>query len=84
MTIYTNLPIKEKDNLDDTRKKLTEDQYVEEFQFNAGEYDAAIAFFVKSVVGGFQRRGPLQHLLSRRQGCFGIGSTPWWVCSGRG
>ena len=52
MTIYTNLPIKEKDNLDDTRKKLTEDQYVEEFQFNAGEYDAVIAFFVKR---GFKR-----------------------------
>ena len=51
MTIYTNLPIKEKDNLDDTRKKLTEDQYVEEFQFNAGEYDAAIAFFVKRGFG---------------------------------
>ena len=51
MTIYTNLPIKEKDILDDTRKKLTEDQYVEEFQFNAGEYDAAIAFFVKRGFG---------------------------------
>tara|TARA_B100001248_G_scaffold63279_1_gene44000 strand:+ start:2149 stop:2523 length:375 start_codon:yes stop_codon:yes gene_type:complete len=51
MTFYTNLPIKEKDNLEETKKKLSEDQYVEEFQFNAGEYDAAIAFFVKRGFG---------------------------------
>ncbi|OUU31582.1 MAG: hypothetical protein CBB97_00100 [Candidatus Endolissoclinum sp. TMED37] len=51
MTFYTNLPIKPKDNLEETKKKLSEDQYVEEFQFNAGEYDAAIAFFVKRGFG---------------------------------
>lgn len=51
MTFYTNLPIKEKDNLEETKKKLSEDQYVEEFQFNAGEYDAAIAFFVRRGFG---------------------------------
>ncbi len=51
MTFYTNLPIKEKDNLEETKTKLSEDQYVEEFQFNAGEYDAAIAFFVKRGFG---------------------------------
>ena len=49
---YTNLPPKEKDNLDKTIEKLTTSNYEEEFQFNVGEYDAAIAFFVKR---GFQR-----------------------------
>ena len=49
---YTNLPPKDKDNLDKTIEKLTSDPYVEKFQFNVGEYDAAIAFFVKR---GFSR-----------------------------
>ena len=49
---YTNLPPKEKDNLDKTIEKLTTTNYVEEFQFNAGEWDAAIGFFVKR---GFSR-----------------------------
>ena len=49
---YTNLPPKEKDNLDKTIQKLTETQYQEEYQFNVGEYDATVAFFVKR---GFQR-----------------------------
>ena len=44
---YTNLPTKDKDNLDKTIEKLTTTNYVEKFQFNAGEYDAAIGFFVK-------------------------------------
>ena len=51
MTFYTNLPIKEKDNLEETKTKLSEDQYVEEFQFNVGEYDAAVGFFVKRGFG---------------------------------
>ena len=49
---YTNLPAKDKDNLDKTIEKLTTSSYEEEFQFNAGEFDAAIAFFVKR---GFNR-----------------------------
>ena len=49
---YTNLPPKDKDNLDKTIEKLTTSSYEEEFQFNAGEYDAAVAFFVKR---GFSR-----------------------------
>ena len=49
---YTNLPPKEKDNLDKTIDKLTKTQYQEEYQFNVGEYDATVAYFVKR---GFQR-----------------------------
>ena len=49
---YTNLPPKEKDNLDKTIEKLTTSNYEEEYQFNVGEYDATVAFFVKR---GFQR-----------------------------
>ena len=49
---YTNLPPKEKDSLDTTIEKLTTTQYQTEYQFNVGEYDAAIGFFVKR---GFKR-----------------------------
>jgi len=49
---YTNLPPKDKNQLDKTIEKLTTSNYQEEFQFNVGEYDAAIAFFVKR---GFSR-----------------------------
>ena len=49
---YTNLPPKEKDNLDKTIDKLTTSTYEEEYQFNVGEYDATIGFFVKR---GFSR-----------------------------
>tara|TARA_R110001592_G_scaffold93525_1_gene271559 strand:- start:1486 stop:1863 length:378 start_codon:yes stop_codon:yes gene_type:complete len=49
---YTNLPPKEKDNLDASIEKLTTTQYETEYQFNAGEYDAAVGFFVKR---GFKR-----------------------------
>ncbi len=51
-TIYTNLPPKDDTTLDDTVKKLTTTNYEDEYQFNAGEYDAGIAFFVKR---GFSR-----------------------------
>ena len=44
---YTNLPPKNKDELDKTIEKLTTTPYEEEYQFNAGEYDSTIAFFVK-------------------------------------
>tara|TARA_R100000734_G_C3314922_1_gene106669 strand:+ start:1456 stop:1833 length:378 start_codon:yes stop_codon:yes gene_type:complete len=50
--IYTNLPPKEDNSLDETIKKLTTTNYETEFEFNAGQYDAAIAFFVKR---GFAR-----------------------------
>ena len=49
---YTNLPPKEKTDLEETITKLKTGNYEENFQFNVGEYDAAIAFFVKR---GFTR-----------------------------
>ena len=49
---YTNLPPKDKDQLDKTIQKLTTQNYEEQFQFNVGEYDSTIAFFVKR---GFSR-----------------------------
>ena len=55
---YTNLPPKDKDNLDKTIEKLTTTQYQTEYEFNVGEYDAAVGFFV-SVVS----RGPRQSRL---------------------
>ena len=50
--LYTNLPPKDKDQLDQTIKKLTTSDYENEYQFNVGEYDSTIAFFVKR---GFSR-----------------------------
>ena len=44
---YTNLPPKNKDELDKTIEKLTTTPYETEYQFNAGENDSTIAFFVK-------------------------------------
>ena len=49
---YSNLPPKDKDALDKTISQLTDQSYNEKFQFNVGEYDAAIGFFVKR---GFSR-----------------------------
>ena len=49
---YTNLPPKDKDNLQKTIDTLTTSTYEQDYQFNAGEYDAVIAFFVKR---GFKR-----------------------------
>lgn len=50
---YTNLPQKDRDSLQKTIDSLTTEQYVEPFQFNANDYDATIAFFVKR---GFDRQ----------------------------
>ena len=50
--IYTNLPPKNQDDLDKTITKLTTSTYEDDYQFSPGEYDAAIAFFVKR---GFAR-----------------------------
>ncbi len=44
---YTNLPQKDRDSLQKTIDSLTTEQYVEPFQFNANDYDATVAFFVK-------------------------------------
>ena len=44
---YTNLPPKEKDELEKTITKLTTTAYETDYQFNVGEYDSTIAFFVK-------------------------------------
>ena len=49
---YTNLPPKQKDQLDKTIEKLTTTNYQTEYEFSAGDYDAAIGFFVKR---GFKR-----------------------------
>tara|TARA_B100001094_G_C18102441_1_gene756526 strand:+ start:1023 stop:1400 length:378 start_codon:yes stop_codon:yes gene_type:complete len=44
---YTNLPPKDKDELQKTVDKLTTTPYQTEYEFNVGEYDSTIAFFVK-------------------------------------
>ena len=44
---YTNLPQKNKDELQKTVDKLTTTPYETDFQFNVGDYDSTIAFFVK-------------------------------------
>ena len=44
---YTNLPPKEKDQLQKTVDKLITTQYQTEYEFNQNEYDSTIAFFVK-------------------------------------
>ena len=44
---YTNLPPKDKGGLEKTIEKLTTTNYEQDFQFNVGEYDSTIAFFVK-------------------------------------
>ena len=49
---YTNLPPKQKDELDKTIEKLTTTAYQDDYQFNVGEYDSTIAFFVQR---GFSR-----------------------------
>ena len=50
--IYSNLPPKEKDQLEKTIEKLTTTDYETGYQFAAGDQDAAIGFFVKR---GFAR-----------------------------
>ena len=49
---YTNLPPKEKNELDKTINTLTRSNYEADYQFAAGDYDTTIAFFVKR---GFTR-----------------------------
>jgi|TARA_B110000444_G_C18600486_1_gene482825 hypothetical protein len=44
---YTNLPPKDKDELQKTVEKLKTTSYETDYEFNAGEYDSTIAFFVK-------------------------------------
>ena len=44
---YTNLPAKDENQLSETIKKLTTNSYEKEYEFNVGEYDSTIAFFVK-------------------------------------
>ena len=45
--LYSNLPPKDKDNLEKTIEKLTTTDYQQDYQFDVGEYDATVAFFVK-------------------------------------
>ena len=49
---YTNLPPKEKSELDKTINTLTTSNYETDYQFAAGDYDTTIASFVKR---GFSR-----------------------------
>lgn len=49
---YTNLPPKDQDSLQKTIDTLKDGTYVEPFEMNQNDYDAAIAFFVKR---GFTR-----------------------------
>ena len=49
---YTNLPPKDEQELDKTIETLKTTPYQTDYQFNAGEYDSTIAFFVKR---GFTR-----------------------------
>ena len=44
---YTNLPPKDKDQLQKTIDKLTTTTYETDYEINVGEYDSTIAFFVK-------------------------------------
>ena len=44
---YTNLPPKDRDQLQKTIDKLTTTNYQTDFEFNVGEYDSTIAFFVQ-------------------------------------
>ena len=44
---YTNLPPKDADSLKQTIDKLTTTDYQTDYQFNVGEYDSTISFFVK-------------------------------------
>ena len=44
---YTNLPPKDEDSLKQTVDKLTTTNYQTDYQFNVGEYDSTIAFFVQ-------------------------------------
>ena len=44
---YTNLPPKDKDELQKTVEKLKTTSYETDYEFNVGEYDSTIAFFVK-------------------------------------
>jgi len=50
--LYTNLPPRDKDDLEKTIEKLTTSNYETDYQFNVGEYDSTVAFFVKR---GFSR-----------------------------
>ena len=43
---YTNLPPKDKSELDKTIENLKTTPYQTEYQFNVGEYDSTVAFFV--------------------------------------
>jgi hypothetical protein len=44
---YTNLPPKDLDELQKTVEKLTTTPYETNYEFNVGDYDSTIAFFVK-------------------------------------
>ena len=50
---YSNLPRKEKDNLDKTIDTLMNANYAEPFEFSANDYDATVGFFIKK---GFDRK----------------------------
>lgn len=49
---YTNLPPKDKDDLQKTINDLTTNNYETDYEFSGAEYDATIAYFVNR---GFKR-----------------------------
>jgi len=44
---YTNLPAKDSEQLQKTVDKLTTTPYQTDYEFNVGDYDSTISFFVK-------------------------------------
>jgi hypothetical protein len=50
---YSNLPQKEKDNLEKSADTLVNDNYKTKFEFSVNDYDATVGFFVKR---GFARQ----------------------------
>jgi len=49
---YSNLPQKEKDNLEKTQDRLVTENRQTKFEFSANDYDATVGFFIKR---GFNR-----------------------------
>ena len=62
---YSNLPPKQKDDLDKTIEKLTTSNYETDYQFSAGDYDSTIAFFVKRGFGRTSAESTAYAILSQ-------------------
>ena len=62
---YTNLPPKEQESLDKTVEKLTTTAYETDYQFNVGEYDSTVAFFVKRNFSGVAAESTAYAIMSQ-------------------